>query len=121
MCGYETQKPYHGMCADISFIANSFYSLKAVFLGRLITDIRNPAEDFWPKVGPRLSKDEYVVEPFHTLDGLLTAKASTNFRAKLVQSIGMDYENKNSAGFDLFTRRARIYRLLWLCDIGFDQ
>lgn len=67
----------------LTVFRNSFLTLKSSALGRLVTDARNPSQDFWPKIPPTLSDVDFDVRPFEALRSTAAAYTDVGFAAKL--------------------------------------
>ena len=96
---------------DLSVLHSAFHTLKGVFLGRLVIDARNPAEDFWPSVPSLLSSEEYDVRPYHNVDLLLKETKSGDIRVKLSRLFDGVAAAANFSAGQLFTSQAKVYSL----------
>jgi hypothetical protein len=67
----------------LTIFRNGFLTLKSSALGRLVTDAKNPSQDFWPQKDITLSEDEVDKGEFHELRQALTSGFNVGLGAKL--------------------------------------
>ena len=91
---------------------NGFLTLKSSTLGRLVTDVRNPGDDFWPDTDDALPEHDVETRPFTTLRDARSTSASGGLGAKLSKLFTGDVAFEGSNSNELQTNELLRYHLL---------
>ena len=99
---------------DLDVLHESFYTLKEIFLGRLVTDIKNPADDFWPDIKTQtiVAEDDYIIRPYDNLKLLMNEMKNADISAKLTRLVSGSVGTGKGSSTQLSTAQAKVYNLL---------
>ncbi|KAK0708033.1 hypothetical protein B0H67DRAFT_686198 [Lasiosphaeris hirsuta] len=95
---------------DVFF--GGFLTLESCTLGRLVTDVRNPGDDFRPVTDKAKPKHKVEIRPFESLHDAKSVSASVGLRAKLSKLFTGDVAFEGSSSDELQTQELVRYHLL---------
>jgi hypothetical protein len=90
----------------------AFLSLKGVALGRLVTDVKNPSQDFWPDANSPLQSDEYDQRPFDGVKNLLSKTGHLGLYTQIARLFSSGGTSEASQTRELTAPQSKVYSLL---------
>jgi hypothetical protein len=97
---------------SLTVLHSAFLSLTGVALGRLVTDISNPSQDFWPESKTPLSPDEVDLRPFDNLKSQMNDNSNAALKTRLTRFVSGEISTADKSSFDLVSSKANVYSLL---------
>ena len=93
----------------LTVLHGGFLSLRGVTLGRLVTNLPTPDQDFWPLVPSQIDGDEIDERPFLELRALLGGSTRVGLHAKITQFIYGNISAEEMAAAELVASKAKVY------------
>jgi hypothetical protein len=95
----------------LTVLSTAFPTLTADTLGRLITDAKNPSQDFWPDDTSSLFKTQIEERSFNDVHSALGEKKRTAFRSKLTQFLFGDVSHEKLSLDEIVSSESKYYFL----------
>ncbi|KAI1192331.1 hypothetical protein F5X97DRAFT_329776 [Nemania serpens] len=96
----------------LDVFCNGYLTLKSSTIGRLVTDVRNPGDDFCPAADDALPAHDVETRPFSTVRAARSSAANAGLGAKLTSLFTADLSLEGSNSNELETDRLIRYHLL---------
>jgi hypothetical protein len=96
---------------SLAVLHAGFLNLTSLSLGRLVTDPKSPAQDYWPDHPARVSRDEIDERPYGNLKNALGNQTHSSLRAKITKLIYGGHESKGLSFSELAAPESQVYIL----------
>lgn len=97
---------------SLSVLHSTFLTLTGVALGRLVTNVKNPSQDFWPENAAPLPQNEFDERPFNQLQNFLGKTIHVGLRAKATHLLYGGVASQTSSSGELVAPESKVYSLL---------
>lgn len=103
------------MASVLTIFSKSFLTLKSVDIGRLITNVGDPGQEFWPRSTPAVANEYIDVLPYKDVNIILGSEQYTMHRGWLTRFFFRSRSQSNK--IDRSPHHVRMERIFTLAAI----